>query len=183
MSGATANGASDAAESLVVIAHATRTRGLKGEVVADLLTDFPDRFQGLSRLFAVAPGGEPWAIQLENHWFQKGRVVLKFTGYDTVEAASALVGHDFALPESESVTLAEDEYYDWQLEGCKVETVAGQPVGRVTGVMRTGGVHLLVVANEEQGDSLIPMVKAIIVTLDTTRQLIVIDPPEGLLEL
>ena len=183
MSGATQNSASPADESLVVIAHATRTRGLKGEVVADLLTDFPDRFQGLAQLFAVAPGGEPWAIQLENHWFQKDRVVLKFVGYDTVEAASALVGHDFAVPESESVRLAADEYYDWQLEGCKVESVDGRQVGIVKGVMRTGGVHLLVVVDEQQKDSLIPMVNSIIVKLDTKTKSIVFDPPEGLLEL
>jgi 16S rRNA processing protein RimM len=170
-------------ESLVVIAHATRTRGLKGEVVADLLTDFPERFQGLSRLFAIAPGGEPWAIQLENHWFQKDRVVLKFAGYDTVEAAGALIGIDFAVPESESVQLAEDQYYDWELEGCRVETIAGDQIGIVKGVMRTGGVHLLVVAIEEQKDSLIPMVNSIIVSLDMEKELIVIDPPEGLLEL
>src|SRR6266478_6297922 len=103
MSGATQNSASPAAESLVVIAHTTRTRGLKGELVADLLTDFPDRFQGLAQLFAVSPGGEPWTIELEHHWFQKDRVILKFAGYDTVEAAAALVGYDFAVPESESV--------------------------------------------------------------------------------
>ena len=183
MSGARENSASTEDESLVVIARATRTRGLKGEVVADLLTDFPDRFKNLSRLFAVAPGGEPWAIQLENHWFQNDRVVLKFAGYDTVEAASTLVGYDFAVPQSESVRLAEDEYYDWELEGCKVETVAGQQVGIAKGVMRTGGVHLLVVVNEQKKDSLIPMVSSIIVKLDTKNELIVIDPPEGLLEL
>lgn len=183
MSAGTGNSTAAADESLVVIAHATRTRGLKGEVVADLLTDFPDRFQGLTRLFAVAPEGEPWAIQLENHWFQKDRVVLKFVGYDTVEAARALVGHDFAVPESESVRLADDEYYDWELEGCKVETIAGQQVGTVTGVMRTGGVHLLVVVNEQQKDSLIPLVNSIVIKLDMKKELIVIDPPEGLLEL
>ena len=182
MSGARDNSASTD-ESLVVIARATRTRGLKGEVVADLLTDFPDRFQGLSRLFAVAPGDEPWAIQLENHWFQKDRVVLKFAGYDTVEAAGTLVGYDFAVPESESVRLAEDEYYDWELEGCQVATVAGRQVGIAKGVMRTGGVHLLVVVNEQKKDSLIPMVSSIIVRVDTKKELIVIDPPDGLLEL
>lgn len=183
MSGAGQSSANAQDHSLVVIAHATRTRGLKGEVVADLLTDFPERFQGLSRVFAVAPGNEPWPIHLENHWFQKDRVVLKFAGYDTVEAANALVGHDFAVPESESVRLAPDEYYDWQLEGCRVETVAGQLLGTVKGVLRTGGVHLLVVAVALQKDSLIPMVNSIIVSLDTKKELIVIDPPEGLLEL
>jgi 16S rRNA processing protein RimM len=177
------SGVKDNTVALVVIAHATRTRGLKGEVVADLLTDFPERFQGLARLFAVASGSEPWAVQLESHWFQKDRVVLKFAGYDTVEAASALVGHDFAVPESERVRLAEDEYYDWELEGCKVDTLAGKQVGIVKGVMRTGGVHLLVVVGEEGKDTLIPMVSSIIVTIDRELQLIVIDPPEGLLEL
>src|ERR1700682_1659254 len=183
MTGVRENSGSTEDEALVVIAHATRTRGLKGEVVADLLTDFPDRFQGLSRLFAVAPGTAPWAIQLENHWFQKDRVVLKFAGYDTVEAASTLGGYAFAVAESESVSLAEDEYYDWELEGCQVATVAGRQVGIVKGVMRTGGVHLLVVANEQQRESLIPMVSSIIVKLDTKKELIVIDPPDGLLEL
>lgn len=182
MTGLTDDSAS-AGESLVVIAHTTRTRGLKGELVADLLTDFPDRFQGLARLFAVAPGGEPWPIQLENHWFQKDRVILKFTGYDTVEAAQALINHDFAVPESESVQLAPDEYYDWQLEGCRVETVTGDQVGVVKGVMRTGGVHLLIVAGDQQKDSLIPLVGSIVIKLDTEGKLIVIDPPEGLLEL
>jgi 16S rRNA processing protein RimM len=170
-------------ESLVIIAHATRTRGLKGEVVADLLTDFPERFAGLSRLIAVPPSGEPWLIELEHHWFQKGRVILKFAGFDTIETATALVGHDFAVPEDESVPLTEDEYYDWQLEGCKVEVVTGTAVGTVTSVMRTGGVHLLVVTGANGKECLIPMAGSIVVSIDTKAQRIVIDPPEGLLEL
>src|SRR5216684_6834536 len=183
MSVASEKSSSAADESLVVIAHATRPRGLKGEIVADLLTDFPDRFQNISRLLAVAPGGERLEVKLENHWFQKDRVILKFAGYETVEAAGTLVGYDFAVPESESVSLAEDEYYDWQLEGCKVETVAGLAIGTVKGVMRTGGVDLLVVAGEQKQDTLIPMVHSIIVELDPKRESIIIDPPDGLLEL
>ena len=171
------------AESLVIIAHATRTRGLKGEVVADLLTDFPERFAGLSRLFAVPPTGEPWLIELEHHWFQKGRVILKFAGFDTIETATALLGHDFAVPQEESVPLTEDEYYDWQLEGCRVELVTGTAIGTVKRVMRTGGVHLLVVTGANGKEYLIPMAGSIVVTIDTSTQRIMIDPPEGLLEL
>jgi len=170
-------------ESLVIIAHATRTRGLKGEVVADLLTDFPERFADLSRLFAVPPNGKPWLIELEHHWFQKGRVVLKFVGFDSIEAAAELVGHDFAVPESESVALTEDEYYDWELEGCGVSLVTGQQVGAVKSVMRTGGVHLLVVTGANGKECLIPMAGSIVVSIDTKAQRIVIDPPEGLLDL
>jgi 16S rRNA processing protein RimM len=172
-------------EPLIVIARAVRTRGLKGELVADLLTDFPDRFADLTELTAVSPSGERSVVALENHWFQNARVILKLNGYDTIEAASAWIGYEFAVPEADRVQLAEDEYYDWELEGCRIETTSGEPVGRVKSVLRTGGVNLLDVDGESEGrpPSMIPMVKSILVSVDKDRQLIVIDPPDGLLEL
>ena len=170
-------------ESLIVIARAVRTRGLKGEIVAELLTSFPERFGGICRLFAVSPDGQRKVVQLEKHWFQKGRVILKLNGYDSIESASLLVGYEFAVPESERVKLAEGEFYDWELEGCSVKTVAGQRVGAVKSVMRTGGVDLLVVANDKQRDSLVPIIETILVEVDPDKKTIVIDPPQGLLEL
>ena len=68
------------AEPLIAVARAVRPRGLKGEIVADLLTDFPERFENISRFLAVAPNGERKPVALENHWFQKERVVLKLAG-------------------------------------------------------------------------------------------------------
>ena len=170
-------------ESLIVVARAVRTRGLKGEIVADLLTDFPDRFDRISRLFAVSPEEERRVVQLEGHWFQKGRIILKLIGYDSIESASSLVGFEFAVPEAERVKLAEDEFYDWELEGCSVETVAGQRVGAVKSVVRTGGVDLLVVEDDKQRESLVPIVGSILVEVDPKKKTIVIDPPQGLLEL
>jgi 16S rRNA processing protein RimM len=179
--------AESSGEPLIAIARAVRTRGLKGELVADLLTDFPERFALLVQLVAVSPDGERRVVRLEDHWFQKGRVILKLDGYDSIEAARSLIGYEFAVPESDRVKLAEDEYYDWELEGCKVETVAGQWVGTVKSVMRTGGVNLLVIENDREHDekppSLVPMVKSILVKVDKKRKSIVIDPLMGLLEL
>ena len=175
-------------EPLIVIARAVRTRGLKGELVADLLTDFPGRFAHLVQLVAVSPGGERSVVGLEDHWFQKARVILKLRGYDTIEAATLLIGYQFAVPEADRVQLAEDEYYDWELQGCRVETAAGERVGKVKGVLRTGGVNLLVVEDDSENEnkkqpSLIPMVKSILVAVDKDQKLVVIDPPDGLLEL
>ena len=48
----------DGRAGLVIVARAVRTRGLKGELVADLLTDFPDRFEAVSELWDVGPDGE-----------------------------------------------------------------------------------------------------------------------------
>ncbi len=171
-------------ESLVVIARAVRTRGLKGELVAELLTDFPERFEKVTRLIAVSLTGEQRAIELESFWFHKDRVVLKVAGVDTLEAAQELVNNEFAVPESERVSLPEHHYYDWELEGCEVRTVSQQQLGVVQSVMRTGGVELLMVVDQQTGrDYLVPMAESIIIEIDPVRKLIVVDPPEGLLDL
>ena len=83
----------ESADALIIVARAVRTRGLKGEIVADLLTDFPERFDSVSELVGVGQGGKRQQLKLENYWFQNDRVVLKFLGHDTIEAAKTLVGY------------------------------------------------------------------------------------------
>jgi 16S rRNA processing protein RimM len=172
------------AEPLVTVARAVKTKGLKGELVADLLTDFPDRFGQIPELIAVAPNGMRQAVSLEHHSLQNSRVVLKLAGYDSIESASTLVGYEFAVPESERVQLPEGHFYDWELEGCEVENVAEERIGVVREVMRAGGApEMLVVENAEEHRYLIPMAQSIVVEIDIGSKRIRIDPPEGLLEL
>jgi 16S rRNA processing protein RimM len=168
---------------LIIVARAVRTRGLKGELVADLLTDFPTRFESLKHLFGVAPSGERKQLELENHWFQNDRLVLKFSGYDDIDSARTLVGYEFGVPEVERVELPEGEYYDWELEGCLVEDNLGQAIGKVREILRTGGVELLVVENERRREYMIPMAAPIVTEIDIARKRILVDPPEGLLDL
>ena len=172
----------EGAESLIVVAHAVRTRGLKGELVADLLTDFPERFDETETLIAVTADGKRESLKLEDYWFQKDRVILKFEGYDSIEAANALVGCDFAVPEAERVPLEEGTFYQWELEGCEVQTLSGDSVGEVKAVLETGGVEILVVAGKGR-EVLVPMAASIVVEIDVGKKRIVLDPPEGLLEL
>jgi len=167
---------------LIVVARALRTRGLKGEIVAELLTDFPERFERISTLFAVSSGAKK-SVELENHWFQNDRVVLKFAGFDDIESAKSLIGFDFALPAAERITLSENEYYDWELEGCSVVIKGGPRLGIVRGLLRTGAVELLAVEDESAQEHLIPMVQSIVVEIDIQRREVLIDPPEGLLDL
>ncbi len=170
---------------LVAVAKAVRTRGLRGEVVAELLTDFPERFDGLERLIAVFPTRARAVLALEEHWLQGERIILKFGGYDSVEAAGALVGCEFAVREADAVELAEDEFYDWQLAGCRVETVDGALIGSVREVLHPGSAPVLVIRGEESDarEHLVPLVASICVEIDTARKLIRVDAPEGLLEL
>jgi 16S rRNA processing protein RimM len=170
------------ASELVVIARAVRVRGLKGEIVAELLTDFPERFEELENLVLVSPSGERKAGHLKSYWFQNDRVILKLAGYDDVETAKALIGFEFAVPESERVPLPSDHYYDWELEGCEVK--AGETsIGKVQSVIRTGGTEILLIADERGKEQLIPFADSIVVEIDIEGKTIVVDPPEGLLDL
>jgi len=166
---------------LVAVARVVKTRGVRGEVVAALLTDFPDRFKGLESLIAITPSGARSVLALEDAWLHGERIVLKFAGYASPEAAGQLVGCRLAVPEAECVELGEGEYYDWQLTDCRVETVEGREVGRVREVLHMGAAPVLVV--EGAGEHLIPLVETICVVIDVERKLIRVDAPEGLLEM
>lgn len=168
-------------EDLVAIAKIVRTRGLRGEVIADLLTDFPERFEGLTNVTAVFAGGEKRELKIEKFWFQKDRVVLKFEDYDEVESAETLREAEICVDESEAVELEDDEYFDWELIGCEIETVDGERLGTVREVMRTGGTEVLIIDGVER-ELMIPFAEAICIEVDIEKKLIRVDPPEGLLE-
>lgn len=170
-------------DDLILIARAVRTRGLKGELVADLLTDFPERFEAVSQLTAVTRSGQQKVVELEDYWFQKDRIILKFKDFDTIEQATELVGCDFALPADERVPLEEDEYYDWELEGCTVQLVDGEVVGKVSSILKTGGTPILSITGDDGREHLVPLAAEMMVEINVAAKSIVIDPPEGLLDL
>jgi 16S rRNA processing protein RimM len=168
---------------LVAVARVAKPRGVKGEVACDLLTDFPERFEGLEELIAVFPGGRRERLRLESHWLHGDRVVLKFGGFDSPEASAALAGCELTVPESEAVELEEGEFYDWQLEGCRVETVEGREVGTVREVLHTGGeAPVLVILDERNRENLVPLAESICVEVDVDAKFIRVDPPDELLE-
>jgi 16S rRNA processing protein RimM len=168
---------------LVVVARVAKPRGVRGEVAADLLTDFPERFEWLEELIAVFPGGRRERLALEGQWLHGDRVVLKLGGYDSPEEAAALAGCELAVPEDEAVELEEGEFYDWQLEGCRVLTIEGAEVGTVREVLHTGGEAPVLVIRDEAGrENLVPLAESICVEIDVDSKLIRVDAPEGLLE-
>src|SRR5437764_11345711 len=108
-------------DDLIVVAHIVKVRGLRGEVVADLLTDFPDRFEQLSSLIAVSPDGAHRSLQIEEQWFHGNRLVLKFASFDEIETAKKLVGCELAVPAGDRRDLPAGAVYRWELNGCRVD--------------------------------------------------------------
>lgn len=169
---------------LVAIAKTLRTRGLRGELVSEVLTDFPERFNGLQNVTAILPDGSRRELEIKNSWFQKNRVILQFVGYASIEKAQTLLDAEICVSEEDAVDLTEDEFFEWELIGCTVETSEGEKIGKVLELMRTDAGEILVVQpnDESAKDFLIPFVGAICIEVDTENKIIRVELPEGILE-
>jgi 16S rRNA processing protein RimM len=112
---------------------------------------------------------------------QQGRIwAVKVEGIDDRGAAERAVGAEVLGDREELGEAGEDRHYWTDLEGLAVVTVAGEAVGKVTGLYETGGVDVLVVRGEGGAEKLVPL--APYVEVDRENGRIVVDPPEGLLD-
>ena len=184
-----------AAEQWVWLARIRRTQGRKGEVFADILTDFPEKFAERRKLWllpaSIAAEGLtsktlPREAMLVNHWLHKGGVVLHFGGVDSISTAEELAGTVVAIPRAERAVLEADDVYIGDLIGCTLVDVAGtQPleVGVIEDVdLRAGPVAMLVV-NGAKGEVLIPFAKSYLRKVDLEAKRVEMALPEGLAEL
>ena len=167
----------------VVIARIVKARGIKGEAACSMETDFPGRFELLDLVTVVLPGGDRRRLRLEGFWFHKGRIIVKFGGYDTMSAAETLVGGLIVIPQSDALPLEDGEFYEYEVVGSEVVGVGGGALGVVSRLMRTGGTDLLVVDRGDGREYLIPFTDAICVDVNVRSRRVTVDPPEGLLEL
>lgn len=151
-----------------------RPRGNKGELAAIPLSDNPERVR---RVFV---NGREYAV--ENVWRHGDRVVFKFEGIDSISAAETLSGAEVSIPREDRAVLPDGEYYQTDLVGCSVVTREGKPIGTVAGWQEHGGPPLLAVCADGK-EVLIPFAKSICVEIDAPGKRIVVDLPEGLLDL
>ena len=165
----------------VTVARVVRSQGRHGEVLAELHTDFPERFAERRRLFAVDATGRR-ELQLESHWLHKGRVVLKFRGVDSIEQAQALAGCELQIPREERVPLPEDAAYVSDLVGCTVFD-HGQQVGAIAGVEFGAGEAPLLAVQSEAGEHLIPFAAEYVESVDVDLRRVALRLPPGMLEI
>jgi 16S rRNA processing protein RimM len=167
---------------MAVVGRIARAHGIRGQVIVNLETDFPEeRFQPGAELF-VERGGQVQPVRIAAVRFQRERPVIAIDGIDTMDDAEALAGLELRVPIDRLAKLPEHTYYRHDLIGCRVETVDGREVGAVTAVEGDVGGSRLVIAGA-RGEVLIPMAADICRTIDPAGKRIVIAPPDGLLEL
>lgn len=165
---------------LVGIVH--RPHGLKGEVSVEPRTAFPDRFAPGVRV-AWSAGDRSRDLTVKSARPHGARLLLAFDGIEDVDAARELSGGELVVPEEEAAPAPEGFVYGHRIAGWRCEDVAGRLAGTVRQLERTPAGPLLSIETVSGREALIPFVAPIVVAVDEEGQRIVIDPPEGLLDL
>lgn len=138
-------------------------------------------FLFFSRVFLQRIGG--WEeFQVESLRPYKGNYILKLQGIDSLQRAREIVGQEVLIPEEELPSLKEDQYYHFQILGCRVITKNGEEIGVVEDLLTIPDNDLLVIRGEK-GQTFIPFNKDTCIQVSVEKKEIVIDPPEGLLDL
>jgi 16S rRNA processing protein RimM len=185
----------------IVLAHLLRPQGRKGELLAELFTDFPERFEDQKRVFLAPPGfdgesSEACAAEVVAFWLpvgkNEGRIVLQFAGIASISDAESIAGQEVIVPGEERMPLDEESAYISELIGCTLYDGAAI-VGIVEDVhfptTADGGrrlveaAPLLAVKSLEGDEVLIPFAKAFVVAIDTAAKRIDMLLPSGLVDI
>jgi 16S rRNA processing protein RimM len=168
----------------VVVARIGRPHGVRGEVTVEVRTDDPDLRFVPGAAMRTEPA-ERGPLTLAGARWHREVLLLAFAGVESREAAEELRGIELVVPVAELPALEDpDEFYDHQLVGLAARLPDGAPLGEVTAVRHEGN-SLLVVRRPapDAAELLVPFVSAIVPTVDVAGGFVVVDPPEGLLEL
>ena len=194
----------------VWLARIRRPQGRKGEVFAEILTDFPEKFAQRRQLWLLpesvpeprpqathpaagsatagpADSHFPRSAQLINHWLHKGGVVLHCAGVDSISAAETLAGMIVAIPRAERAPLPEDEVYIGDLIGCALVDVANPDapltVGEIENVERGAGPVPILIVRGTSGEVLVPFATTYLRKIDLAARRVEMALPEGLTDL
>jgi len=170
--------------SLVAIGEVLKPYGLGGEVRVRVLTDQPkERFGTLRQCVLWEPAiDRREACQIARCRLDGDTVLVKMRGVDSPEHARLFSGRLLAVDQTDALPAPPGSFYPWQLEGARVETRDGTLLGTFVGIENGGAQDLWVVAVGGR-ERLIPAVAEIVVDVNVGERRVVIDPPEGLLEL
>ena len=153
-----------------------RPRGLRGELKALPLTDFPERFEAGARVWI---GAQERTIAASN--WSRDRVYLTVLGIESREAAEALRGELVEIPDGQRPPAEQGLYYIDEIEGLMVHELDGRRLGRVREVLRTGANDVWIVDRGREPDLLVPALRDVIKQVDLDGGVIIVDLPDGLL--
>lgn len=168
----------------VVVGRVVKAHGIRGELVVEPRTDSPEhRFAAGVTLTGWARDGSTTSLTVASARTHGARMLVRFAEAPDRDAAEGLRGYTLRVDTSELEALDDpDEFHDHQLEGLRGELADGTAVGTVTEVVHAPGGELLALATGNATTVLVPFVRQIVTDVDLAGGRVVLDPPEGLLD-
>ena len=170
----------------VTLARILRPRGLRGEVVAEILTDFPERLPKLREVWLAGGRSAPRRVRVQRCWLSPsrgGQAIFHFADINSIEDTESLRGLEVQVPIEQRVRLGAGSYFVGDLVGCEVwEAGASSALGSVRDVEFPGGAPLLAV-NTNEGEVLVPLAAEFCLHIDVKAKRIDVTLPEGLRDL
>ncbi len=169
----------------ITLGRVIGAHGLRGELRVRLLDETDNNLRAMSSVWLAREEGDPKAVEARVRAVGSGRrgeARLALEGVDGREAAEALRGRLVQALVKNLAPLAEGEYYQYELVGCRVEDSEGRVLGVVKGIWETGADVLIVVDEASQREHLIPAAPEFLREVDVAARRITVDVPPGLLE-
>lgn len=167
----------------LVVGRIAKAHGIGGEVAVDVRTDDPDHRYARGASLETDPA-ERGPLVVEQLRWHSGRLLIRFEGVNDRTTAEALRGTLLVADSTTSASSGDDEdFWDHDLVGLSAVTSDGAAIGEVTDVLHPAGHSVLVVRRPAGDEALIPFVTEIVPTVDLSAGRLVVEPPEGLLEL
>jgi 16S rRNA processing protein RimM len=169
-------------DDMALVGRIARAHGNRGQVIVDPETDFPEERFRPGAVVHIRKGETTESLTIENVRFHRGRPIIGVAGVDTMDAAEALAGRELRVSPETLQSLPAGSFYHHDLIDCSVVTSDGALIGRVTSVEGNACGSRLVVQGRG-GEILIPLAEGICVDVDVAGRKIVVEPPDGLLDL
>ena len=161
----------------LVIGRVAKPWGIQGEVKVEIMTDFPDRFSLLRKIY-LGPKAVPFI--LEGFRLHKGAALLKLEGCQDRAAVEKLRGQLVQIPIEEAMPLEQDEYYEHQIVGLAVWTAGGEHLGTVDKIISTGSNDVYVVRGKGR-EVLIPALEDVVLEVNLAQGRLIVELIEGLI--
>jgi len=162
----------------LVVGKLRRPHGVKGEMLMEVRTDFPERLRPGVTLYLEPEYSQLVLRSVRTH---NNGLLVAFEGCDTPEQAGEFRNHLVAVETATRPKLPEGEYYHHQLIGLQVNTSTGQALGRVTEILATGAHDVLVVRGETGPEILIPLVDAFLREVNLAQGVMIVSLIPGML--
>lgn len=164
-------------DDFLVIGRVARPWGLRGDLKIQVLSDIPDRFEGLERVFIDRV---PYSV-IESRVEGSGAARLVLRGTRSREDADSLRGQLVEIPAAEASALPEGVYYHFQILGLRALDENGTLLGTIVEIVPTGANDVYVVRPETGPDILIPVIDEVVQNIDISGRTITVRVIEGLL--